>query len=286
MSGYGAPDYKPDTVEHVYAFILGVDTLASNAFLLRRTVRQVGWLTAGIPTALVLLPPIARADGVGATIHILPDSFLLEGRVEVEHQCGGNGVFSIERECTWYGEASQYPANVECPGIFDATHGVWIGSLERGTSASNGTFSFAPEATEVHLCLYVDAQEDNLVGESHPFNTQTGREALPHPPPEPSRDPTTTTVQLKIHGCKITTNWLINGNNYAVGGNITWAFYRQSKHNTFKRVAGQTSPEKALFVIKAPPGTYRFSARFLGDSNLLPSSKTAAVVFRIKRCTK
>jgi hypothetical protein len=130
-------------VEHVYALIPGMDTLTSTASPpVRRALRQVVWLSAGILIALALLPSVARADNGGATINSLPDSYELEGHVEIQHECGIAG-------CSWFGEAAQYPANIECPGIYDGSHGVWIGPVEQGSGTSSGVFAFIPESEEM-----------------------------------------------------------------------------------------------------------------------------------------
>jgi hypothetical protein len=227
--------------------------------------------------ALALQPSVALADSGGATIKALPDSSMLEGHVEVHHECGG--VFQSEREkCFWYGKASQYPANVECPLVYDGSHSAWVGSAEQGSGASSGSFSFIPEANTVILCLYVDeGGEESLVGKSHPFDTQTGSEVLPRPP---GRSPSRTSVYVTIHGCEIKPHILINGSSESIGGRSVWKLMRGSHEH----IGGSISASNEFNPYTEPPGWYRFSARFLGDSNLLPSSKVASFSFRIKHC--
>ncbi len=255
----------------------GMDILTSTPPPTRRALLQVGWLGLGILIVLILIPSVARADSGGATIKTLPDSYMLEGHVEVHHEC--SGAFQSEREkCFWFGEASQYPANVECPFVYDGLHSVWGGSAEQGSATSSGSFSFIPEASTVILCLYVDEDgEDSLVGKSHPFDTQTGSEVLPRPP---GRSPSRTSVYVSVHGCEIKPHILINGSSESIGGRSVWTLTRGSHEH----IGGSISASDEFNPYTEPPGRYRFSARFLGDSNLLPSPKTASFSFHIKHC--
>jgi hypothetical protein len=219
-----------------------------------------------VPT---FLPSVARADSGGATIKALPDSYMLEGHVEVHHECGG--VFQSEREkCFWYGEASQYPANVECPFVYDGSHSVWVGSAEQGSGASSGSFSFIPEANTVILCLYVDeSREESLVGKSHPFDTQTGNEVLPRPS---GRYPSRTSVYLTIHGCEIKPHILVNGSSESIGGRSVWTLMRGSHEH----IGGSISASNEFNPYTEPPGRYRFSARFLGTPTCCPRPRRQA----------
>jgi hypothetical protein len=271
-------------VEHVYALIWRIDTLTSNDSLpARRASRRAGWLSLGILIALVLLPSVALADSGGATINTLPDSYQLEGRVEIQHQCGG--VFKAEREsCLWYGEASQYPANVECPGTFDLTHSVWIqgGALESGSGTSSGSFSFVPESPEVVLCLYVhDEGEDHLVGQSHPFSTATGSEVLPRPP---GRQPTRASLQVRVFdGCKAHVYADARGGGEEERGG-SWSDAELRGPSKAKlRTASRKQPW--FLTVEGPAGSYRVSMRFDGNATLLPSP-LATAAFRLRPCTR
>lgn len=232
--------------------------------------RRLGWLTASTLAVLILLPPVTLADSGGATISALPDSQQLEGHVEVQHQCGIDG-------CFWFGKAAQYPSSVECPLIYDGSHGVWIGPVEQGSGTSSGSFSFLPEAAVIRLCLYINDEGTSLVGQSHPFNTQTGSEILPRPP---GRSPSRTSVYVTVHGCKIKPHVLINGSGEPIGGRSVWVL-RWGHH---KHTGGSIPANDEWQYFKVVPGRYSFSARFLGDSHLLPSTKTATTAFRVKHC--
>jgi hypothetical protein len=257
-------------VEHVYALISGVDTSALIARTAARNVlRPAVWLSVGVLVALALLPSLAHADSGGATISTLPDSQQLQGNVEVHHECG-------IASCFWFGEAAQYPANIECPFVYDGSHGVWVGPVEQGSGTSSGSFSFFPESSTVVLCLYVNAEGTNLVGQSHPFNVRTGGEVLP---PPPRRYPSRTSVYVTVHGCKIKPHILINDSSESIGGKSAWTLIGGHEHTR-----GTIPANDEWQYFKMPPGRYRFSARFLGDSHLLPSTKAASVAFRIKHC--
>jgi len=131
------------------------------------------------------------ADSGGATISALPESSNVQAHVEIDHNC------YIERFCDWYGEASAYLSSIECPSVFDESHGVWIQneSIRTQSETVSEEFSFDPSfawegyATNpaIKLCLYANAETSSLVGESHPFNLYTKREILPkpHSPPHP-----------------------------------------------------------------------------------------------------
>lgn len=196
---------------------------------------------------------------------------------------------SSERFCVWYGEASAYSAGVECPSTFDLSHSVWVesGGVHTGSGTSAGTFTFDPYdlPAEVKLCLYVNAEESRLVGESHPFNRRTGSEVLPHAPSPPPRAPARLSIWVHVvQGCKFKPHVRVNGE-YTVGGHIAWALYKVGKHNHLTRVEGETDEAEDDFTLGEgyPSGTYRFDAHFLGDDNLQPSS-TVAATFHLKRC--
>jgi len=138
-------------------------------------------------------PGIAAADSGGATIRSLPESEQLQVSAEVHHQCSGTSPTEAGGSCPWFAQASEYPASTECPIVFDISHGVWTGPVETYAGTSFGTFAFNPRQSSgaIQVCLYVYAEGSSLVGQSHPFNLNTGREILPAPPsrppsPEPS----------------------------------------------------------------------------------------------------
>jgi hypothetical protein len=217
----------------------------------------------------------AYADSGGATISVLPESETLQASVELHHEC------SSTENCFWFGEASSYWAAVECPSTFDESHYAWSGPVDTlGTSF--GTFSFNPYGppNEIKLCLYVHAEEDHLVGESHPFNRRAGSEVLPPPPQLPKRYSTKTTVSVSTRGCEFWPHVAVDGKKN-IGGDITWVLYSLD-HRQWQRENAHTQELAIPFnATEAAFGTYRFQARFLGDENLLASSHPAFAVFRI-----
>jgi hypothetical protein len=258
-----------------------MDTLTSDIFPARPALRQVGWLIASILIALALLPSVARADSAGATINTLPDSSQLEGHVEVNHECGG--VFKSEREqpCPWFAEAAQYPANTACPGVYDESHGVWLGPIEHGSVTSSGNFSFIPEASDVVLCLYVNAEGTSLVGHSHPFNTQTGSEVLPQ---SLGRQPSRAVLRVRVYnGCKAHIYADARGGGEEERGG-TWSDAELWGPDKAKFLA-VSGIQPWIVAVEGPPGDYRLRMHFDGNAALLPSPP-ATTTFRLRRCTK
>jgi hypothetical protein len=147
-------------------------------------------LFAALASLVILVPAApAIADSAGATIRSLPESTELHVHAEYHHEC-------IGPPCSWFTEASAYSASTGCPAVFDATHSIWAGPVEKGEVTSRASFAFNPYGlqNEVVVCLYIwEEDESNLVGESHNFNRATGREVLPpqklKPPPERHRRP-------------------------------------------------------------------------------------------------
>jgi hypothetical protein len=234
--------------------------------------------------ALLVFPAIADADSGGATISALPESGALQGHAEVTHECPSRPTTS----CYWYGEAAAYSASVACPSTFDLSHGVWVGKLESGPGSDSGTFAFSPYglADRIVLCLYVNAEGTSLVGQSHPFSRSAGREVLPAAEPLPSGPPyaSRTGVWVTVHRCSFVPHVVVNGEKN-IGGNIATALYKVGRHNRLRRLYGGTYPVEGGFTAgEEPNGTYRFAARFLDDEDLLPSRRTAGVVFHIKHC--
>jgi hypothetical protein len=155
----------------------------------RAMMKRLAGLAAIV--ALLALPSIAGADSGGATIRSLPESQELQVSAAVHHECPGF-LSQPTSSCAWFAGATQYPAGTECPITFDDTHSVWVGPLETVPGTTYGTFAFRPtESTgAVHVCLFVFAEGSSLVGQSHPFNLDTGTEVLPPPPsPPPSPEP-------------------------------------------------------------------------------------------------
>lgn len=134
---------------------------------------------------LACVVPPALADSGGATVQSLPESESLQVSAEVHHECS-----SGESGCYWYASAAVYSAGAGCPYVFDATRGVWIGSIESSAGTSFGSFSFTPYEleAEVVVCLYVNADgSSSNVGQSHPFNRRTGSESCRSRRGEPPR---------------------------------------------------------------------------------------------------
>jgi hypothetical protein len=132
-----------------------------------------------VGVALLLLPAAADADSGGATISSLPESSNVQVFAEVSHQCAG------EESCVWFAAATAYSASSGCPMVFDGSHGVWQSPLEKYPIKTVGSFAVNTAALEstIVVCLYVYSEGTfSLVGQSHPFNVQTGREVLPEPP--------------------------------------------------------------------------------------------------------
>jgi hypothetical protein len=97
----------------------------------------------------------------------------------------------------------------------------------------------------------------------------------------PARHPARTSVGVTVHGCSILARVAVNGEKY-VDGKIVWAFYRLVG-TRWRRISGGTTEfERPFAPVKASVGTYRFSARFLGGEDLLPSKQFANTTFRIK----
>lgn len=239
------------------------------------------WACIALGVALVALvtAQTAHADSGGATINALPDSSNLEAHIEVRHECPG--VFQSERErCFWYGEATQYPAGTECPAVADPSHLVGSGSVEEGPGTDSASFEFDPESQEVALCLYVwEGANTSLVGQSHPFDTQTSSEVLPQPKP---RQPTRAVLAVKVFdGCKahIYANAISSGEDEHGG---SWSGAELWAPRKAKLIAA-SSTQPWFWTIEGPAGTYRFRMHFDGSATLLPSP-AATVVFRLRGC--
>lgn len=146
---------------------------------------------SGLLTVLAVLasPIAAQADSGGATIRSLPESSELQVAVEVRHDCPGYAYGPTE-SCTWFATAAAYGSESGCPVVFDSSHGVWVGRVETFPGTSYGSFAFNPYNLPrlVVVCLYVNGESEEQVGQSHPFDRLTGREVLP-PPPEPPPSP-------------------------------------------------------------------------------------------------
>lgn len=233
---------------------------------------------------MCLVPGMASAASAGATISALPESENLEGHAEFQYECPESGEFSY---CGWFGQAAVYGAETECPSTYDPSHSAWLGGgeIKNSSGSEEGTFAFSPEGlpNEIKLCLYIDGNTEELVGESHPFNRTTRGEVLPAPPPAHVSYPASTKVWVSVKGCKFWPHVAVNGEKN-IGGDITWVLYALWD-GKWRRELGKTEEDGAFNAFTSVRGTYHFSARFLGDANLLPSS-ASSYVFHItgKEC--
>jgi len=225
---------------------------------------------------LLAIPVTADADSGGATIHTLPESEELQVHAEIHHECPSEG------DCYWFGQATAYSASAGRPVVADSSHGVWSGEAKGITGYVFANFAFSPYSlgSEIVVCLYVDeGAESTLVGQSHPFNRTTGREVLPPPP----RAPTTTTVKVTVRGCHFLPHVYVNGKTN-IGGYIkqvwrrVWRGHRERSESEVTEAGGYNWGKKP-----APPGNYSISARYLGDSHLLPSVGFGVAYFKIKK---
>ncbi|HEY4450934.1 MAG TPA: hypothetical protein VGN13_05005 [Solirubrobacteraceae bacterium] len=199
---------------------------------------------------------------------------------ELHHSCF---LLNEYEACDWFGEAAAYSASTGCPFNFDATHGQWVGTVETSEGTTYGSFTFVPYGLErtIVVCLYVYAESSStLVGESHPFDRARGSEVLPQPPP---RFPARTTVRVSVRRCQFWPHVWVNGTKN-IGGNINWGIYRRHSHR-WLRLYGESSEVSGGFSGgRESPGTYMFSARFLGDKNLYPSSGAGSATFTLRHC--
>ncbi|MGO9490525.1 MAG: hypothetical protein ACLQBB_16065, partial [Solirubrobacteraceae bacterium] len=70
-----------------------------------------------------------------------------------------------------------------------------------------------------------------------------------------------------------------------IGGDMSWSIYRaDGMRYTKVGDEAQTPVEGEFTPGTSENGTYRFSARFLGDAHLLPSSSEAGTVFKVTNC--
>jgi hypothetical protein len=84
-----------------------------------------------------------------------------------------------------------------------------------------------------------------------------------------------------VQGCTILPHVTVNGRSN-VAGNVVWAIYKLSS-NSFKRLYGETSPVEGHFIAgEETGGTYRFTARFLGNGKLPASRHKAVVIFHVE----
>ncbi len=94
--------------------------------------------------------------------------FMPSARFTVTHQCS-----SSTPECVWHWEATLYVAPAACPATEDNKHIEWVEpTLHIGSgTATETTQIVAPklESMVVLLCIYVDSESVQLVGQSSPI---------------------------------------------------------------------------------------------------------------------
>jgi hypothetical protein len=229
-----------------------------------------------IPRPVAPPPPAAPAPaGTGAgggTIDMgrAPGSGnQLEASLEIKRNCGRGGEPAFEgTPCgEWFGEAAEYAASETCPSSFDPAHGVWVGSrVEAGYLIESITFQPRHVSGAISVCLYVHDTVDSLVAQS--------RFAL-------GRAHTRTKVIVTVsHGCKINSSVRVN-NGMLIRGRyrerLSWGPASNEHVDGMANVGEGTEWKKEL------PGTYRYTASFVGNSEYAPSSATVA--FHVRACS-
>jgi hypothetical protein len=125
------------------------------------------------------VPAVASAASGSATLTVLSGEEL-QLNVSVTEECS---------ECFWYGQASVYPASAECPSTWTATAWGWV--QNGGVRTGPGTVSETERINRFGLegplvvCIYVNANVDELVGRSGPFDPKPAPAPPPPPPPPP-----------------------------------------------------------------------------------------------------
>jgi hypothetical protein len=203
---------------------------------MKRAGRRGTLLTSGrivglaLVVALLAMPADASADSGGATIRRLPESEQLQVSAEVHHQCSGTSPTEAGGSCPWFAQASEYPASTACPIVFDVSHSVWTGPVETYAGTTFGTFAFNPRQSSgaVQVCLYVYSEGSSLVGQSHPFDLNTGREILPAPPsPPPTPEPS-------LAGMRYCEHPALNGAFLAATPDVSCRTARSVRHRLFE----------------------------------------------------
>jgi hypothetical protein len=70
-----------------------------------------------------------------------------------------------------------------------------------------------------------------------------------------------------------------------IGGDVAWTLYQLQGKRWVRRGSGAVGMSEGLEAGEEAGGTYRLSARFLGDENLYPSSRWATTTYRVRgRC--
>lgn len=180
-----------------------------------------------VAASLALGTSTAHAEQSTVSIERVPATHELRATIEISlsgHEaelgtkCGAEGEYEADK-CAWLGEASEYPAQEECPFMFDASRGIWVGNVEDGEYAS-GLITFTPRETRgsIRFCLYAATG----IGEPVPVGESTF--AL-------SRRPSKTSVYVTVHGCRVKLHVLVNGHEN-IDGKSTWTLADAHEHVT------------------------------------------------------
>ncbi len=101
---------------------------------------------------------VAPTSSSTVTFTDLPDSTQIQANVTVTHDCGS------EPSCYWFPEASQYPAAVKCPAVFDTSALIWSGPSQTHAGTVRSRFAFQPlqNVSRVEVCVYAN---DGIYGD-------------------------------------------------------------------------------------------------------------------------
>ena len=216
-----------------------------------------------------------------ASISTLPDSFELQASISVGDytQCDPTSAY-----CGWYGEASQYPAGTDCPGVFDATQGVWVGQIQDATGATDyETTTFTPVQTNgaIELCLYVnDGQSggtDNLAGEAYYVFNKVASSVV-------------ASVDF-VRGCLVRFYpFVTDANNDNIDDGtmrlkLTGLSGLWTGTTTFTHSVADINTEPIGLDIETVTGHYKATFAYLGD-RFLRQSPPATVYFTVRHCSK
>lgn len=169
LAGCGAVDTTTTVMVHTKTMTPAMVTVTETT--IRTVTRTPIEGSAPAPVSVPATPapspqteddPDIPPNGVGTVkLSHLPDSTEDQAAFTLSYACPSSAT-----SCIWFAEASQYPGAATCPGIFDTSRSIGIGTTETATPGRVRTvrqkLAFQPDpGSSVQACLYVHDASDN-----------------------------------------------------------------------------------------------------------------------------
>ena len=182
-----------------------------------------------------------------------------------------SGCDPTDNYCGWYGEASEYHVSLNdaetggnCPDVFDAARGIWIGNtIDNPSGSDSESFTFQPDTTTgpIEICLYTtDAVAGDQPDTTSFFAVTKARAHV-----------TLILDSIQARLCRVNVSVYLNDGN-VIGGNVLWQWKQPGVQTGYdKWPLSELNGGGSDWWAPVYNGKFKISVKYLGDTVVNPS---------------